>query len=262
MSLKVACIQLDIAFGNPTENKKRVRTEIEKVMSQQPDIIVLPELWSTGYDLTQLETIADENGSDTKAFISELSRQYKVNMVAGSVAKKTKTGVTNTMYVANRQGEIISEYSKLHLFKLMDEHLYLQPGETHGLFALENTLCAGVICYDIRFPEWLRVHTTKGAEILFVVAEWPLSRLNHWRVLLQARAIENQCYVVACNRAGRDPNNLFAGHSMIIDPWGEIIIEADENPCSITAEINVAKVKQVRQQIPIFADRRPELYKD
>jgi omega-amidase len=260
MSLKIACIQLDIAFGSPEENKKQVHREVERLSSQKPDIIVLPELWTTGYDLTRLETIADKNGSDTKAFISELSRLYNVNIVAGSVAKKTETGVTNTMYVANRRGEIISEYSKLHLFKLMDEHLYLQAGETHGLFTLENTLCAGVICYDIRFPEWLRVHTTKGAEILFIVAEWPLPRLNHWRVLLQARAIENQCYVVACNRAGKDPNNIFAGHSMIVDPWGEIISEADENPCSLTAEIDLNKVKQVRKQIPIFVDRRPELY--
>ncbi|WP_044894007.1 carbon-nitrogen family hydrolase [Bacillus alveayuensis] len=260
MSLKMACIQLDIAFGNPEENKKQVCAEIEKVMLQKPDIIVLPELWSTGYDLTRLDAIADEHGSDTKAFISELSRLYNVNIVAGSIAKKTETGVTNTMYVVNRHGEIVSEYSKLHLFKLMDEHLYLQPGKTEGLFTLENTLCAGVICYDIRFPEWLRVHTTKGAEIVFVVAEWPLPRLNHWRVLLQARAIENQCYVIACNRSGKDPNNIFAGHSMMIDPWGEIISEADENPCSIVAQIDLDKVKQVRNQIPIFADRRPERY--
>jgi omega-amidase len=260
MSLKIACIQLDIAFGHPEENKKRVRAEIEKVMLQQPDIIVLPELWSTGYDLTRLDVIADEHGSDTKAFISKLSRLYNVNIVAGSIAKKTDAGVTNTMYVVNRHGEIVSEYSKLHLFKLMDEHLYLQPGETEGLFILENTLCAGVICYDIRFPEWLRVHTTKGAEIVFVVAEWPLPRLNHWRVLLQARAIENQCYVIACNRSGKDPNNIFAGHSMMIDPWGEIISEAEENPCSIVAQIDLDKVKQVRKQIPIFADRRPERY--
>lgn len=260
MTIKIACLQLDIAFGNPNENKWRVQNEVEKLTAQHPDIIVLPELWTTGYDLTRLEEIADEDGTDTKAFISELASMHNVNIVAGSIAKKTKTGITNTMYVANRNGDIVGEYSKLHLFQLMDEHLYLQSGETTGLFTLENTLCAGVICYDIRFPEWIRIHTVQGAEIVFVVAEWPLPRLHHWRTLLQARAIENQCYVIACNRSGTDPNNTFAGHSMMIDPWGEIVAEAEENPCSLVAKIDLQKVKQVREQIPIFSDRRPERY--
>ncbi|QPA31810.1 carbon-nitrogen family hydrolase [Thermaerobacillus caldiproteolyticus] len=260
MTLKISCLQLNIAFGDPAENQQRVQTEVEKLSAQRPDIIVLPELWTTGYDLTRLDEIADEDGAHTKAFISELARLHHINIVAGSIAKKTKDGITNTMYIANRNGDIVGEYSKLHLFQLMDEHLYLQSGEAPGLFTLENTLCAGVICYDIRFPEWIRVHTVQGAEILFVVAEWPLPRLHHWRTLLQARAIENQCYVIACNRAGHDPNNTFAGHSLIVDPWGEILAEAKEEPCSLTAEIDLQKVKQVRKQIPIFSDRRPEHY--
>jgi omega-amidase len=260
MTIKIACLQLDIAFGNPSENERRVEREIEKISKDHPDIIVLPELWTTGYDLTRLDEIADEGGMRTKAFIQKLAKSYHVNIVAGSIAKKTNRGVTNTMYVADRNGIIVGEYSKLHLFQLMDEHLYLQPGEEMGLFTLENTRCAGVICYDIRFPEWIRVHTVQGAEVLFVVAEWPLPRLAHWRTLLAARAIENQCYVVACNRAGSDPNNVFAGHSMIIDPWGEIIAEAGEEPCALIAQIDLQKVQEVRARIPIFADRRPEYY--
>ncbi|MED4885350.1 carbon-nitrogen family hydrolase [Bacillus smithii] len=261
MTFKMACLQLDIAFGAPPENRQLVQNEVEKIAAQHPDIIVLPELWTTGYDLTRLDEIADKEGEDTKAFIGELARRHRINIVAGSVAKKTKDGTTNTMYVADRNGDIVGEYSKLHLFQLMDEHLYLRSGDAPGLFTLENTLCAGVICYDIRFPEWIRVHALQGAEVLFVVAEWPLPRLSHWRTLLQARAIENQCYVVACNRAGRDPNNTFAGHSLIIDPWGEILAEAKEDTCSLIAEIDLQKVKEVREQIPIFSDRRPEHYR-
>ncbi|GAA3322609.1 hypothetical protein GCM10020331_043160 [Ectobacillus funiculus] len=94
------------------------------------------------------------------------------------------------------------------------------------------------------FPEWLRVHTSKGAEVLFVVAEWPLPRLVHWRTLLTARAIENQCYVVACNRAGSDPNNVFAGHSMIIDPWGEVVAEAGEGEEMLVGTLDFAKKSQ------------------
>jgi omega-amidase len=260
MKLTVACLQLDIHFGNPAENMNLVKHELENVMKQNPDIIVLPELWTTGYDLTRLNEIADENGTKTKSLVGELAKTYQVNIVAGSVAKKCDTGVTNTMFVFNRSGEIVGEYSKLHLFKLMDEHHYLQPGNTKGLFQLEGISSAGVICYDIRFPEWIRAHTSKGAEILYVVAEWPLPRLEHWRALLISRAIENQCYVVACNRAGKDPNNVFAGHSMIIDPWGEIISEADEHPGTLVASFDIEKVQNVRKQIPIFSDRRPEFY--
>lgn len=169
--------------------------------------------------------------------------------------------MTNTMYVVHRNGNIVCEYSKLHLFQLMDEHMYLQAGETMGLFSLDGTTCAGVICYDIRFPEWIRAHALHGAEVLFVVAEWPLSRLHHWRTLLTARAIENQCYVVACNRAGKDPNNEFAGHSLIIDPWGNILAEGDEQETVIVANIDINEVQDVRARIPIFADRRPDVYK-
>ncbi|EPZ38465.1 amidohydrolase [Anoxybacillus ayderensis] len=258
--MNIACIQMDIAFGAPEKNKQTIVRYMEQ-MARDVDVVVLPELWTTGYDLTRLTDIADENGEDTKTFLSSLARTYDVHIVGGSVAKKTDKQMTNTMYVVDRHGHVVSEYSKLHLFKLMDEHTYLQAGETLGVFELAHTTCAGVICYDIRFPEWIRAHTLHGAEVLFVVAEWPLARLHHWRTLLMARAIENQCYVVACNRAGKDPNNEFAGHSMIIDPWGNVLAEGDEQEAVISANIDINEVQHVRGRIPIFADRRPDVYK-
>lgn len=261
MSLKIACIQLDIAFGNPEINKQNAQNEIEKVYTaHQPDVIVLPELWTTGYDLTRLHEIADVDGKDTITTISALAKKYRVNIVAGSVAKKTKDGITNTMYIFDRAGAVVGEYSKLHLFKLMDEHHYLLPGDSKGLFTIEGVSSAGVICYDIRFPEWIRAHTTQGAEVVYVVAEWPLPRLSHWRALLISRAIENQCYIIAVNRSGKDPANEFAGHSMIISPWGEIVSEAGVDTETIVTEIDLQKVKEVRSQIPIFQDRRPSFY--
>ncbi|WP_338786793.1 carbon-nitrogen family hydrolase [Metabacillus sp. FJAT-53654] len=258
----ITCIQLDIKFGDPAFNYQQVEEKVAvAVEKENPAIIVLPELWTTGYNLTRLDVIADEKGEKTKQFLSRLAKKYHVNIIGGSVAKKMQDNVTNTMYIMNNQGEFVHEYSKLHLFKLMDEHHYLTAGTAKGLFEINGIKSAGVICYDIRFPEWIRAHTTKGAEILFVVAEWPLPRLNHWRTLLLSRAIENQCYVVACNRSGSDPKNEFAGHSMIIDPWGTIIAEADENTGFISAEIDVETVKQVRGQIPVFEDRLPDYYK-
>ncbi len=258
--MKVTCLQIDIDFGNPIANKQRVQAEITKAMENSPDVVVLPELWTTGYDLPRLDEIADVNGADSQEFLSQLANEHRVNIVGGSIAQKTASGVTNTMYVFNRYGELTGEYSKAHLFQLMDEHLFLQAGNSKGHFTIEGAPSAGLICYDIRFPEWVRAHTTASAEVVFVVAEWPLARLDHWRTLLRSRAIENQCYIVACNRAGHDPKNEFAGHSLIIDPWGEILAEADKHPTQLTATLDLSKVSQVRKQIPIFEDRRTDLY--
>ncbi|WP_078547933.1 carbon-nitrogen family hydrolase [Litchfieldia alkalitelluris] len=262
MDLKVACIQFDIVFGKPIDNINIVKERITALMTSgmNIDVIVLPELWTTGYDLTRLDVIADENGKTTIDLMKQLALKYNVNIIAGSIAKKTSAGVTNTMLVFNRKGDSIGEYSKLHLFQLMDEHHYLEPGKDKGLFEIDGIKTAGMICYDIRFPEWIRSHTTQGAEIVFVVAEWPLPRLAHWKTLLISRAIENQCYIVACNRVGKDPNNEFAGHSLIIDPWGEVIAEAGTEESIITAHLELEKVANVRKQIPIFQDRRPALY--
>ncbi|GLB60435.1 carbon-nitrogen family hydrolase [Cytobacillus sp. NCCP-133] len=261
MKLKIACLQMDILFGKPKENFEAAEAMIEKALKTNPDLIVLPELWTTGYDLTRLEDIADENAASAIDFLKRIAQKNNVHLVGGSVANKTEDCVYNTLLVVDKNGNTIHQYSKLHLFKLMNEHLYLTGGKEKGAFSLENRRFAGMICYDIRFPEWIRAHTSKGAEALFVVAEWPLARLSHWRTLLIARAIENQCYIIACNRAGSDPENIFAGHSMIIDPWGEVVAEGSENEEIVRGEIDLDKVKEVRKMIPIFEDRKPDYYR-
>ncbi|WP_313771702.1 carbon-nitrogen family hydrolase [Neobacillus niacini] len=260
MKFKITCLQMDIAFGSPNKNYQNAEKLIDEAMTEKPDIIVLPELWTTGYDLTRLEQIADKDAGNTIRFLRNAAIKYQVHFVGGSVANQGESGVKNTLLIINKKGELVHSYSKLHLFKLMDEHLYLEAGDQEGLFELEGLTFSGVICYDIRFPEWIRTHTAKGAEALFVVAEWPAARLTHWRALLIARAIENQCFVIACNRSGSDPNNEFAGHSMIINPWGEVIAEAGANEEILSAEIELELVKDIRKQIPIFKDRRPDLY--
>jgi omega-amidase len=260
VKFKITCLQMDIAFGSPNKNYQNAEKLIDEAMTEKPDIIVLPELWTTGYDLTRLEQIADKDAGNTIRFLRNAAIKYQVHFVGGSVANQGESGVKNTLLIINKKGELVHSYSKLHLFKLMDEHLYLEAGDQEGLFELEGLTFSGVICYDIRFPEWIRTHTAKGAEALFVVAEWPAARLTHWRALLIARAIENQCFVIACNRSGSDPNNEFAGHSMIINPWGEVIAEAGANEEILSAEIELELVKDIRKQIPIFKDRRPDLY--
>jgi omega-amidase len=260
MKWKIAVIQMDLAFGNPEANFAKAKERIAEAAGQGADVIVLPELWTTGYDLNRLDEIADPEGRETSSLISELARKHSVHIVAGSVAARTGEGVANTLLVFDKHGNLAGRYGKAHLFRLMDEEKHLVAGNTAGLFRLDGVSCAGVICYDIRFPEWIRKLALAGAQVLFVPAEWPLPRLAHWRTLLTARAIENQCYVVACNRAGSDPANTFAGHSMIIDPWGETVAEAGEEETLLFGEIDTDLVPEIRSRIPVFEDRRPELY--
>lgn len=257
-----ACIQMDIKFGDPEYNFSHAEEKIAEACEkgEKPDFLLLPELWTTGYDLARLDETADQEGIQAQAFISRLSQKYGVNIIAGSIAKKSQDGITNTLYAVNASGETVHEYSKLHLFRLMDEHHYLTGGNENGLFEIDGLKSAGLICYDIRFPEWVRFHALKGAEVLFVAAEWPEPRLDHWRTLLLARAIENQCFVVACNRTGNDPKNAFAGHSMIIDPWGKVLAEGDSKEGIIQAELDLSKISEVRNKIPVFEDRLPEYY--
>ncbi|MNI08550.1 2-oxoglutaramate amidase [compost metagenome] len=176
------------------------------------------------------------------------------------MADKQGEKVRNTIYVFNREGEVVADYSKIHLFRLMDEEKYLSSGDQLGQFELEGIPAGMMICYDIRFPELSRKLALDGAQILFVPAEWPNPRLHHWRTLLMARAIENQMYVVSCNRVGTSGTTEFFGHSMIINPWGEVLAEGSENEGVISCTIDLSEVERVRRTIPIFEDRRPPLY--
>lgn len=260
MKLKTAVIQMDIAFGDPEENYKRAEKWLQKAADQGCQLAVLPELWTTGYDLTRLDEIADKEAAKTVQFLSAQAKKHRMHLIGGSVANETQEGVENTLIVINKEGELLKKYSKLHLFRLMEEEKFLKAGKEDGLFMLENEQMAAFICYDIRFPEWLRKHVLAGANVLFIPAEWPLARKDHWRTLLIARAIENQSYVVGCNRSGEDPKNKFAGHSIIVDPWGEVVAEAGEEEEMLMAEIDLSQVVKIRKRIPIFEDRRPAFY--
>jgi omega-amidase len=258
-----ALLQMDVAFGQPERNRAKVREMVDRLAGgeNKPDVIVLPELWDTAYDLERLDEIADENGEQAKALLSEAARQLNCFVVGGSIAEKIGDQVYNTTYVFDRSGKQIGRYSKVHLFRLMDEDKFLAAGEHAGLYSMDGQPTGSVICYDIRFPEWVRIYALNGAKALFVSAQWPHPRLNHWRQLLIARAIENQMYVVACNRVGDGGKSRFCGHSMVINPWGDIVAEAMQQEEIVMGEIDFALVDEVRGRIPVFADRRPSLYK-
>lgn len=259
--MKLGCIQLQVAFGDVEKNFSRVEELVREAANKGAEVVILPEMWNTSYALEKLEGLADVDGERTKAFLSQLAKELHVHIVGGSVATKKGDKFYNTMLVYNNEGELVGEYDKAHLFRLMDEHLHLSSGNTQNNFKLGDLDAAGVICYDIRFPEWLRLHALNGAKVLFVSAQWPTARIDHWKTLLQARAIENQCFVVAVNRISRNKDN-FNGQSMVIEPWGEILWTGGEDEELAIVDVDFSKVDEVRTRIPVYDDRRPELYQD
>lgn len=258
--MKVACVQMDIAFAEPEKNFAKAEEMIAEAAQAGADCVVLPEMWNTGYALKRLENLADNEGRKTKELLVRLAKKHHVHIVGGSVSVKKQGEYFNTMYVADRTGKLVAEYDKAHLFKLMNEHLYLEAGERKNIFQLDDYVCGGVICYDIRFPEWIRKHVVDGAKVMFVTAEWPKPRIDHWEILLKARAIENQCYIIAVNRVGKDPDNEFSGQSMVIAPWGNILLSSSSEEGIQYANIDLDDVSDVRSRIPVFDDRRVELY--
>jgi omega-amidase len=262
MKWNVALLQMDVAFGQPEENRKAVARYVDELAAskEKTDIVILPELWDTGYDLDRLTEIADDNGERAKALLSETAKRLHSFVIGGSIAERIGNDVYNTTYVFDREGELIGRYSKVHLFRLMNEEKYLTAGEQPGFYELDGQKTGSVICYDIRFPEWMRTYALNGTKVLFVSAQWPHPRLNHWRQLLIARAIENQMYVVACNRVGEGGKSTFCGHSIVVNPWGEVVAEGTQQEELVRAEIDLSLVDEVRGRIPVFADRRPGLY--
>ncbi|MGI8316462.1 carbon-nitrogen family hydrolase [Halobacillus mangrovi] len=257
--MKLAIVQMDIAFGDPETNRSNAKKYIEKAVKKDSELVLLPELWTTGYDLSRFEEIAETLDGPTHQMIRELAREHNVT-IAGSIAERDGGHFYNTFVVYDPNGERILNYRKVHLFRLMNEEKFLHSGNAKGNFNLGGVKAAGVICYDIRFPEWMRTHMLDGSKALFVVAEWPKPRVDHWRTLLISRAIENQCFVIACNRIGSDADNTFGGHSIIIDPWGNIVAEAGGDEEILYGEVDFEDVEAIRKQIPIFQDRRPGLY--
>lgn len=259
--LKVSVIQTDLVYGEPHKNLSSIIGKLDAAMVEKPDVILWPEMWNTCYDLTRLDSIADRDGDPSIRALEDYAAKHNVNLVAGSIADIREGRSYNTTYVIDRKGKRVARYSKVHLIGLMDEDQFVTPGSGLSRFAVDGTSCGSIICYDLRFPELIRSLALDGAEVLFVPAQWPTVRLSHWRTLLIARAIENQMYVVSANRVGKDPKNDFPGHSMVIDPWGEIVYEAGTGEETFTVELDSALVQQVRAKMPVFRDRAPHVYK-
>jgi len=259
--LKIALVQMDIALGQPEVNRQRA-AELVRQAAAGADLVVLPEMWTTGYQLDELAgNLADRSGEPTGSFLTELARECGVYL-AGSVADERAPGqVYNSATLYSPDGQQLAEYSKVHLVPMMDEPRYLTPGDRVVTAPLADVAAGLAICYDLRFPELFRTMALQGAHLMLLVAEWPAQRLHHWRTLVMARAIENQCFMVACNRVGSDTANQFPGHSMVVNPWGTVLAEAGEEEEILRVEIDLAEVAAARTRVPVFKDRRPDLYR-
>jgi len=258
--LTVSLAQMPIAFGDVKRNYSVMEKMVKDSAARNSKLIVLPELWSTGYDLENAKNYADEMNKGMFAQISKLATQYKI-AIAGSLLEKRGLEVANSMPLFAPNGRMMGIYRKIHLFQLMEEDKWLQPGSSSLTIDLPWGATGMAICYDLRFPELFRRYAVEDQVTMVILsAEWPLVRIEHWRTLLMARAIENQCYIVATNTAGEVGDTVFGGHSMVVDPWGKIIVEAGEEPQLLTVDIELDRVKEAREKIPVFDDRRDELY--
>jgi len=255
--LRVAAAQLEITLGEPETNIGRARRLLADAKQQGAEVVLLPELWTTGYDLERAAELAVDLRSDNE--ISKLAREFDIYL-CGSVLEKREGKFFNSFTIYSPIGELLAVYRKLHLFAPLREPQFLTPGDEPVTIELPWGKLGLAICYDLRFPELFRSYAVGGARLMLVCAEWPHPRLEHWRTLLRARAIENQAYVVACNAVGHANDTVFFGHSMIINPWGEVLAEAGEAETVLAGELDLAEVDRIRSQFPVLSDRREELF--
>lgn len=259
--MNVALVQMAVQRGDKKANFSKIEKLVKEALDANPDIdlFILPELWSTGYALAELSQLASNDGDEEAEYLGGLANKNNVWFAGGSVAAKTPHGIFNRAQIINREGQIEKVYDKVHLVPMLNEHRYLSAGNNCCVHEIEGIKFGFAICYDIRFCEFIRKLALCDSQALIVSAEWPLIRLSHWQALLKARAIENQFYVLACNVTSAN-DSLFAGHSACYGPDGSVLCQFEFEEDSRTARIDTNNVTEVREKIPIFKDRRPELY--
>lgn len=256
-ALKAAAIQFTIRLGEIDVNLANVREALDRLAASGCQLVVLPEMWATGFAYKQLNELAGRTAGVLDE-LADLSRRHGM-VIIGSLPEPHADKVYNTAYVMDH-GRMAGSYRKIHLFSLMQEDRSFDAGDRWCLVETSVGRIGVFICYDLRFPELARRLAVEGAEILAVPGEWPKPRQDHWRTLLKARAIENQLYVVAANCCGPVGKLDFFGSSLIIGPKGEFLAEAGEEPCEITASLDPLAMLEWRRQITCFSDRKPECY--
>ena len=257
--MKVALIQMEVVAGDVAVNRA-CGLRLAREAASQADVVILPEIWTIGYALRNVEEQAENEHGPTLTGLKEIAQTYQITIISGSIPFRKDEKIFNSAFVINPAGELIASYHKTHLFQFMGEERFFAPGLERCIFPLQGTTAGLAICYDLRFPELFRSLTMDGATVIFLPAEWPAARGEHWRTLVQARAIENQVYLCAVNCVGQHRANPFYGHSLLVGPGGDIIANGGEKEAIVYGEIDPGQVGAIRQTMPVWADRRPELY--
>ncbi|MBC7417381.1 MAG: amidohydrolase [Pedobacter sp.] len=250
-NLKITIFQAYLFWQNVDKNLQNLSLKLSSGVREKTDLIVLPEMFNTGFTMNAAE-FSEEMGGKTMQWMQKTAQQYNC-VVAGSLIIKEQDKFYNRLIWINADGSF-QKYDKRHLFGLGDEDKNFSSGTENVIVNLKGWKIQLAICYDLRFPVWIR-NTDAAYDMLLLIANWPDKRSLHWRTLIPARAIENQSYVVGVNRVGHDGNQVYhGGHSMVIDPNGNTVYYKPEDEDLYTITINYEEVVKIRRQLPFLAD--------
>jgi len=257
--VRASLIQIGVKDDEPVETRRqRVASLVVEAGRNGADLVVLPELWATGaFAYESFAAEAEPLEGATYEAMAEAASDAGVWLHAGSIPERDPDGpLHNTSLLFSPSGELAAAYRKIHRFGFDKGEAVLMTAGTELVTArLPDTTLGLATCYDLRFPELFRGLVDAGAETLVIPAGWPERRLAHWTLLARARAVENQTYVLACGTAGTHARVPQAGHSIVVDPWGEVLAEAGPDEEILTAEFDPARVTTTREQFPALKDR-------
>ncbi|MGW6139143.1 carbon-nitrogen family hydrolase [Streptomyces sp. NPDC055140] len=257
--MRASLIQIRVN-DDESPNSRRLRAaSMVREQAGSADLVVLPELWTTGaFAYEAFATEAEPLEGPTYEVMAKAASDAGVWLHAGTIPERDPDGpLYNTALVFSPDGELAAAYRKIHRFGFdKGEAVLMSAGEELVTVRLPETVLGVTTCYDLRFPELYRGLVDRGAETLLVSAGWPERRRAHWTLLAQARAVENQAYVLACGTAGTHARVPQAGHSVVVDPWGQILAEAGAGEEVLTVEFDAAGVAATRERFPALKDRR------
>ncbi|MEX2284579.1 MAG: nitrilase-related carbon-nitrogen hydrolase [Gemmatimonadota bacterium] len=257
--LRVALGQYDTAWEDPRTSLQRAGQVIERAAAAGAQLVALPETSTTGFTM-ESERFAEPLDGNSVTVLADLASRHNVHVLAG-VATREEGGFHNSALLFAPTGELIAHYRKQRLFALGGEDASYQPGAEAVIADIDGVRIAPFICYDLRFPELFRA-VAPQVDAMILIANWPQRRRAHWDVLVQARAIENQCYFVAVNRVGTASGTPHDGGSVIYGPWGESLAEANDADAATSAvsmaTIDTDEVTRVRTRYPFVQDCRNE----
>ena len=246
---------MDQVWEDKPANYAKASAMLDMASPMPGSMVVLPEMFPTGYSNNLAVTAKDEPFL-TDTFLGNLAKNYKCWILSGSVRGETKEMGENIAVTFNPEGKRISSFTKLHPVKYYGEDKSYAPGTAVQTFKCNDFSVSPFICYDLRFPEVFRIAAFQGATLIVVIANWPAIRIDHWEILLRARAIENQAFVVGVNRCGKDPNLEYPGRSLILDQQGRFLAEANDSECVISADLDLNALNDWRDHFPALDDAR------